>query len=272
MDMLSGLLDSVLEGLKGSIQKFRFVAASIAEFAFAYAFSKQHKETPVKQIRKRLTYANVMSSIAVFLVLGGATALAAAQLGKNSVGSKQLKKNAVTAVKIKNKAVTTSKLADKAVTGPKVADGSLTGNDINASSLGTVPTATHATSADSASGLTTLPSGKSESGFYAAGGGESEEGYIAQGITFPQPLASRIPEGNVEWLLEGETSPNCPGAGQAAPNHLCLYDNEESGVALCCIYDFAFNDPAADKNGFIVYWEPLANGSYVSGEWTVTAP
>ena len=46
----------------------------------------------MKQIRKRLTYANVMSSIAVFLVLGGA-AVAATQLPKNSVGSKQLKKN-----------------------------------------------------------------------------------------------------------------------------------------------------------------------------------
>jgi hypothetical protein len=39
----------------------------------------------LKQIRKRLTYANVMSSIAVFLILGGATAFAA--LGKNTVGT-----------------------------------------------------------------------------------------------------------------------------------------------------------------------------------------
>jgi hypothetical protein len=226
----------------------------------------------VKQIRKRFTYANVMSSIAVFLVLGGATAFAASQLSKNSVGSKQLKKNAVTAAKIKNKAVTTGKIADKAVTGPKVADGSLTGADLNSSTIGTVPNATHATSADSASGLTTLPSGKSESGFYASAGGESEGGYMAEGITFPQPLAHSIPEGNVEWLLEGETSSSCPGVGRAAPNHLCLYDNEESGVGLCCIYDFAFNDPAADKNGFIVYWYPESSGSYVSGEWTVTAP
>ena len=35
----------------------------------------------MKQIRKRLTYANVMSSIAVFLVLGGATAFAAKKIG-----------------------------------------------------------------------------------------------------------------------------------------------------------------------------------------------
>jgi hypothetical protein len=78
----------------------------------------------VKQIRQRLTYANVMSSIAVFLVLGGATAFAASQLGKNTVGSKQLKANSVTAGKIKNGAVTPSKIsvaaqnALKGATGP----------------------------------------------------------------------------------------------------------------------------------------------------------
>jgi len=55
----------------------------------------------VNPIRKRLTYANVMSSIAVFLVLGGA-AFAATQLPKNSVGTKQLKKNAVTSAKVKD--------------------------------------------------------------------------------------------------------------------------------------------------------------------------
>jgi hypothetical protein len=98
----------------------------------------------LKQITKRLTYANVMSSIAVFLVLGGATAFAAGQLGKNSVGSKQLKKNAVTTAKIKKNAVTSAKIKKNAVTGAKVKDGSLTGADINASTLGTVPNAASA--------------------------------------------------------------------------------------------------------------------------------
>lgn len=54
------------------------------------------------QIRKRLTYANVMSSIAVFLLVGGGTAFAVTQLPKNSVGTKQLKNNAVTGAKVKN--------------------------------------------------------------------------------------------------------------------------------------------------------------------------
>ena len=98
----------------------------------------------MKQIRKRLTYANVMSSIAVFLVLGGATAFAASHLGKNSVGGKQLKKNAVTTTKIKN----------EAVTGGKIKKGTITGSNLNLSSIGTVPSATnasHSSTADNAS-------------------------------------------------------------------------------------------------------------------------
>ena len=97
----------------------------------------------MKQLRKRLTYSNVMSSIAVFLVLGGATAIAAG-LAKNSVGSKQLKKNAVTAAKVKKNAITTAKIKNGAITGAKV----------NAGSLGTVPNAAHASSADTAGSAT----------------------------------------------------------------------------------------------------------------------
>jgi hypothetical protein len=98
----------------------------------------------VKYLRGRLTYANVMASLAVFLVLGGATAWAA--LGKNTVGSKQLKKNAVTTAKIKKNAVTTAKIKKNAVTGVKVKDGTLTGAKINLATLGTVPSAATANS------------------------------------------------------------------------------------------------------------------------------
>lgn len=84
----------------------------------------------MKQIRSRLTYANVMSSIAVFLVLGGATAFAATK-----IGSGQLKANSVLTGKIKKEAVTTSKIKNNAVTGAKV----------NESTLGQVPSAAVAT-------------------------------------------------------------------------------------------------------------------------------
>ncbi len=85
-------------------------------------------------MRKRLTYANVISTICLFVVLGGgAYAAGAIHLPKNSVGNKQLKKNAVTSDKVK--------------------DGSLTGADINAATIGTVPSAGSAETAKNASSL-----------------------------------------------------------------------------------------------------------------------
>jgi hypothetical protein len=84
----------------------------------------------LKQIRKRLTYANVMSSIAVFLILGGATAFAAKKIGTNqlkgrSVTTAKIKKSAVTASKIKKNSITNAKIAKGAVTNGKIAAGSV---------------------------------------------------------------------------------------------------------------------------------------------------
>lgn len=80
-------------------------------------------------MRPRLTYANVVSTLCLFLLLCGG-AYAAGKLQKNSVGTKQIKKEAVTAAKVKK--------------------GTLTGTQINASTLGTVPSANQARAADAA--------------------------------------------------------------------------------------------------------------------------
>jgi hypothetical protein len=53
-------------------------------------------------VRRRLSYANVVASLALFLALGGA-AFAATQLPRNSVGTGQLKPEAVTSGKIAKK-------------------------------------------------------------------------------------------------------------------------------------------------------------------------
>ena len=82
-------------------------------------------------MRPKLTYANVVATLALFIAIGGASAFAASQLGKNTVGTKQLKKNSIITAKIKNEAVTAA----------KVKKGTLTGTQINSSTLGTVPTA-----------------------------------------------------------------------------------------------------------------------------------
>src|SRR5215204_5724928 len=86
----------------------------------------------MSKLRGRLTFANVMSVIAVLIALGG-TGYAAFKLPKNSVGTKQIRKNAVKA--------------------SKVAKDSITGAKINESTLAAVPNAANARSAGNAETL-----------------------------------------------------------------------------------------------------------------------
>lgn len=89
----------------------------------------------MRSVRRHLSYANVISTICLFVLLGGG-AYAAARIPAKSVGTAQLKAGAVTGAKIKN--------------------GTITGAKVDSRTLGPVPAAlsaeraTSATSADSA--------------------------------------------------------------------------------------------------------------------------
>lgn len=74
-----------------------------------------------RRIRAHLTYANVMSTIAVLFAIGGASAYAASHLPNNSVTSKTIKNGQVKTKDLQNNAVNSAKLANGAVTGPKIA-------------------------------------------------------------------------------------------------------------------------------------------------------
>ena len=76
-------------------------------------------------VRRRFSYANVTSTLALFLVIAGGVAVAAS-VPKNAVKSKSIKDNTVASKDLKDGA---------AVTGADVVDDSLTGADINESSL-----------------------------------------------------------------------------------------------------------------------------------------
>lgn len=58
-----------------------------------------------RRVRSRLSYANVVATMALFIALGGVS-YAAVVLPANSVGTKQIKANAVTGAKVKNKSLT----------------------------------------------------------------------------------------------------------------------------------------------------------------------
>jgi hypothetical protein len=69
----------------------------------------------VAALRERLTYANVMATVAVFLALGGVS-YAAVSLPRGSVGREQLRKDSVTKSKIARKSVGRSELRRRGVT------------------------------------------------------------------------------------------------------------------------------------------------------------
>jgi hypothetical protein len=102
------------------------------------------------RFRSRLTYANVIATLSLFIALGGVS-WAATSLPKNSVTSKAIKKGAVTNAKIKRSAVTSSSIRNSTITNSDIKNSTITGAKLNLSSLGTVPSATTAGTAGTAS-------------------------------------------------------------------------------------------------------------------------
>ena len=74
---------------------------------------------------RRLTYANVASTLALVVALTGGGAAIAAGLGKNTVGSLQLKNGQVKRVDLARDSVDSAKLRSNSVRGPDVAEATL---------------------------------------------------------------------------------------------------------------------------------------------------
>lgn len=87
------------------------------------------------RFRPQLTYANVMSSIAVFAVLGGGVAWAHGKIGtadlrNSAVTTPKLANNAVATSKLRQKAVRPSKLGNSAVKTRAIASGAVGGSEL----------------------------------------------------------------------------------------------------------------------------------------------
>ena len=84
-------------------------------------------------MRPRLTYANVVSTLALFLVLGGGFAYAA-----NTVFSSDIVDGQVKTADLHGGAVTSEKVADQSLLGRDVFDNTLKGADIDESTLSSI--------------------------------------------------------------------------------------------------------------------------------------
>jgi hypothetical protein len=124
----------------------------------------------------------IVALIALVVALAG-TGYAAVNLPKGSVGASQLKKKAVTKTKIRKNAVTRGKIHKNAITGIKIKNRSILGQDIRVNSLGQVPSATVAASAESLAPLEPLHL------VGAAGEPQFEEGAGNVGLIAPDTLS-----------------------------------------------------------------------------------
>jgi hypothetical protein len=255
--------------------------------------------------RPRLSYANVIATIALFVALGGAAV--AAGLPKNSVGTNQLKRGAVSAAKLKRGAVTSGKIGPKAVTAGKLGanavlpgnlgDGIITTNKLSDSAViaskiknsaittnklnnGAVTTAklgdksvTLGKLADNVSPLLgTLKTGQTLRGVFVVGG-DPKISLNSVSYQFPLVNSPAAPKENVLDL--GKTSANCPGitgtaTPQAGPGQLCVYITSKSAE----FEGLEFVDGATNRLGFGLFagFTKQEPQNSVSGQWAVTAP
>ena len=225
----------------------------------------------IGRIRARLTYANVVASMALFIALGGG-AYAAVKLPANSVGTKQIKKGAVTPPKLSKatRALLTGAAGapgqpgavgpqgPQGVPGPK-GDTGATGPKGDTGAKGADFTAD-----------TRLQSGQSLTGNYAAWG--TGGGYLSDTIQFRIPLQAGIAGSHVVYTAG--TTANCSGAGHADPGYICIY--EQAAGASSYTGSWHSESPSGTgfgpDGGYIYFGTSGTSGAYAYGTWTVTAP
>jgi hypothetical protein len=142
----------------------------------------------LRAVLRRLTYANVIATLALFLALGGGAVWAAGK-ANSKIGTGKLKPNAVTAGKIKANAVTSAKIRENAVTAVKLRDGAVSFGKLAA---GTNVVATAISSPTSVSGLS------------------------AVGVSFPTPI-SFAPAAGAVYLLSVEATGSSLGRSGTEP-------------------------------------------------------
>jgi hypothetical protein len=208
-------------------------------------------------IFSRLSYANVMATVAVFIALGG-SALA---IKANSVSSRQIKPGAVKK----------SDIASNAVNSSKVGDGSLLAQDFASGQLPSGPQGDQGVPGRSA--LTPLQPGETERGVIGFDGesrATGNGGDFSAFATYPIPLSSAPAHSFIDGETPGE---NCTGTAfnpTAPPGTLCVYPQQVINPAAGAGHIIA--SVGNDTLGLEVGWSATtANADTLfKGTWAVT--
>jgi hypothetical protein len=260
--------------------------------------------------RKRLTYSNLIATIALFIALGGA-AVAATQLPRNSVGTKQLKRGAVTSAKLAKKsvingklgpnsvgpgnigngAVTTAKLASGSVIASTIKNGVVTANKLSNEAV-TTPKLGKEAVATAKLGNESVTSAKLGKGSVTAAKlsdeigpliGTLKSGQTLRGVFDVGGKVGETVRGSVSYqfpllnapavtvLKKGETNANCAGLGGGNAQ------TPQATAGNLCVYvteEANLTTISPEDNtrlGFGLRTEGTGD-AYAYGQWAVTAP
>jgi hypothetical protein len=196
----------------------------------------------VKKIWGKLTYANVVSTLCLFLLLGGGAALAATKLPKGSVGSAQLRRNAVTGAKIK--------------------PGAISGSKIKLATLGAVPSAAFATRAAEATRADSAATAANATTATTAGDARTLQGTGLDGLVRG---GGHLVSGRVDLKVGEEGAPlvQLPGVGSLSAK--C------TAGTTAAIGDFKLvNTSGRDETIGLQYQGGSDGGTLVAGDFTDT--
>lgn len=210
-------------------------------------------------IRKRLTYANVVATLAlVFAMSGGA--LAASNYLITS--TKQISPKVIK--KLKGRA---GKAGPAGPAGPTGKEGP-PGKEGAAGKEG--PPGKEG--APGLSALSTLPAGQSESGpVGAAETNGTKDHDILDTVQFQVPLPAALEGSHVIFTTTSGTT-HCSGPGHAEEGYLCVYIAYEGNVETPVDLDLADTEPGAATEGIGLFWAIAENGeAWAEGSYTVTA-
>ncbi len=113
----------------------------------------------------------------------------------------------------------------------------------------------------------TLKSGQTLVGVWGVGGAGTTNGleFAVDAIEFRPKLAAGIPASNMHYV--NSATSNCPGEGEAAPGHLCVYRALDTHMSFHSIYGSVLNGWGA-----YLYFDANSVSANARGTWAVTAP
>jgi hypothetical protein len=200
----------------------------------------------IERIRARLSYANVMATLAVFIALGGA-AYAAVKIPRDSVGARELKDHAVGTSELKDRAVGTGELKPESVGTPQLKEDSINHNRLREHSVGVENLRQNSVGPNSLQGNAVGPDQLAPDSVSSP---KVQDGSLQYGDLDPSGVAPRMFAHVSSSGVLGEHSPSVQSAGRVSKGQYFVnFDRDLHGCVAVSSVGFGFGPGVIGAGG-----------------------